>query len=196
MRELDECAAEVFRRSEKRIKERGRNRNRALALCIPICLIAAVWSVMDLPARMSAMTSDSAQFAEEIDRNDEVSFACPYIAVEIQDDGISPEHYEKVTDTEAVAEMFIVIHSLFTDADGNNPNTGVNYPADESTVDNCFTDPANEMKGCTITFTTEKGSQAVYNLSENILLNVYTHETVFLSDAQAAGLMAVLGISG
>ena len=28
MREINECTAEVFRRSEKRIKERKRNRNR------------------------------------------------------------------------------------------------------------------------------------------------------------------------
>ena len=30
MREINECTAEVFRRSEKRIKERKRNRNRML----------------------------------------------------------------------------------------------------------------------------------------------------------------------
>ena len=39
VRSLDECKAEVFRRSEKRIKERKRIRNRALALCIPLCLL-------------------------------------------------------------------------------------------------------------------------------------------------------------
>ena len=54
MRELNECTAEVFRRSEKRIKERRRTRNRVLALCIPLCLIVTMWSVMFLPAMMPA----------------------------------------------------------------------------------------------------------------------------------------------
>ena len=49
MRELDECTSEVFRRGEQRIKERRRKRARVLAVCIPICLIAAVWSGMSLP---------------------------------------------------------------------------------------------------------------------------------------------------
>ncbi len=39
MRNLEDCKAEVFRRSEERIKERKRNRNRVLAWCIPLCLL-------------------------------------------------------------------------------------------------------------------------------------------------------------
>ena len=35
MREINECTAEVFRRSEKRIKERKRNRNRILNVLHP-----------------------------------------------------------------------------------------------------------------------------------------------------------------
>ena len=55
MREINECTAEVFRRSEKRIKERKRNRNRLLAFCIPLCLIVTVWSIMIPPAMMPAI---------------------------------------------------------------------------------------------------------------------------------------------
>ena len=59
MREINECTAEVFRRSEKRIKERKRNRNRILAFCVPLCLIVTVWSIMILPAMMPASKSDN-----------------------------------------------------------------------------------------------------------------------------------------
>ena len=52
MRELNECKAEVFRRSENRIKERKKNRNRILALCIPLCLILTVMSITILPAML------------------------------------------------------------------------------------------------------------------------------------------------
>lgn len=50
MRELNECRAEVFCRSENRIKERRKRRNHVLAWCIPLCLLIALWSVTSLPA--------------------------------------------------------------------------------------------------------------------------------------------------
>ena len=66
MRELDECTAEVFRRSEKRIKERRRKRNRVLALCIPVCLIAALYPLMRISALMPAgNTSERAPVSGE-----------------------------------------------------------------------------------------------------------------------------------
>ena len=49
MRELNECKAEVFRRSEKRIKERKQHRNQMLAGCIPLVLCIAVAGVYFLP---------------------------------------------------------------------------------------------------------------------------------------------------
>ena len=54
MRELNECKAEVFRRSDNRIKERRRNRNRILAMCIPLCLVLTIFSVMILPGMLPA----------------------------------------------------------------------------------------------------------------------------------------------
>ena len=39
MRNLEDCKAEIFRRSEERIKERKRARKRVLACCIPLCLL-------------------------------------------------------------------------------------------------------------------------------------------------------------
>ncbi len=65
MRELNECTAEVFRRSEKRIKERKRNRNRILALCIPFCLIVTVWSVMIRPAMMPTKQANNSAAEEK-----------------------------------------------------------------------------------------------------------------------------------
>ncbi len=45
MRTIDECRAEVFRRSEEKIKARRRARVRAAALCVPLCLCAVIMSV-------------------------------------------------------------------------------------------------------------------------------------------------------
>ena len=60
MRELNECTAEVFRRSDNRIKERRRKFNRVLALCVPLCLILTIFSVAILPAMMPAGSDKAA----------------------------------------------------------------------------------------------------------------------------------------
>lgn len=65
MKELNECTAEVFRRSEKRINERKRNFIRILALCIPFCMIVTVWSVLIRPAMMPAGEAYKDAFEEK-----------------------------------------------------------------------------------------------------------------------------------
>lgn len=45
MRSLDECKAEIFRRSEIKIKQRKKTRNRILAACIPLCLCIGIGTV-------------------------------------------------------------------------------------------------------------------------------------------------------
>lgn len=50
MNDIKEYTAEVFRRSEKRIKERKKRRNKILALALPLCVVAvALFSVFILP---------------------------------------------------------------------------------------------------------------------------------------------------
>ena len=44
MRDLNECQAEVFRRSEKRIKERKQHRKHILLACIPLVLCITLFS--------------------------------------------------------------------------------------------------------------------------------------------------------
>ena len=211
MRELNECMAEVFRRGEQRIKERRRKRNRVFAVCIPVCLIAAVSSAISLPSMTPEMESDSlSQAVGEAAGSAPESAACPYTAAEIQA-GTPPEHYEEVTDRLAVAELFSSVNSIFADADSNFLDANGNLPAGEDFSAESFpaenppadaangnqaqTESASIWKGCTITFTAEDSSQAVYRLSGNTLVNVITGEAVFLSNSQAAGLLAVLGLA-
>ena len=203
MRELDECTAEVFRRGEQRIKERRRKRGRVLAVCIPVCLIAAAWSAgVFPPAMLETEGNDRAQAAEWALGSAPESAACPYTVVEIQAAGMRPaEHDGKVTDRLAVAEMFQAVQSLFADADGKfqdaseNRPAGEACPADQANGGKEQTEFASTWKVCTITFTAEDGSRAVYRLNGNTLMNVKTNETIFLSDAQTAELTAVLGLS-
>lgn len=56
MRELNECKAEILRRSEKRIKDRKRKLSRVLAACVPMCLVFVLCAAFVLP---SAVSGDS-----------------------------------------------------------------------------------------------------------------------------------------
>lgn len=191
MRDLNECQAEVFRRSETRIKERRKARNRILALCIPLCLIVTVWSVMILPTMLPAReSSDNA--AEGIVEENVGSIVCSYTEVEIQNVSKFPEHYEKLTDKIAVTKIFSSIHSLFVGVDGAD-HAGGGLP--DADGDDNQTGNTSNPTGYMITFSTEDGSQTVYNLNDNTLLNMMTNETVILTDTQVAELKAALGIS-
>ena len=205
MRDIEDCTAEVFRRGEKRIRERRRRRSRVLAVCIPVCLIIILWPAVVLSGVLSVWETDSfAQYAEGLAGAAPELLACPYTAVEIQCAGMLPqEHDGRVTDTAAVAEMYRAVNSLLAgadgsvwDADGSPPAAvGEAAPSEADNADLDLSGSTGKSKGHTIIFTAEDGAQAVYHLSENTLVNVNTNETIFLSDAQTAGLLAVLGIS-
>ena len=53
MKDLNECKAEIFRRSEKRIKARRKNVSRVFAVCVPIVVIISV-----LPITMSIRSNN------------------------------------------------------------------------------------------------------------------------------------------
>ena len=73
MKGLNEYKAEIFRRSESRIKERRRNRNRVLTVCIPLCLILVLIPAAVLPdftADSSPDVSDSAPLIDSVSTDD------------------------------------------------------------------------------------------------------------------------------
>ena len=64
MRTLEQCKAEVFRRSKIRIKQRKIIFSCALAACVPAVLCVGMWSILILPAMMPASADNmSAQDA-------------------------------------------------------------------------------------------------------------------------------------
>ena len=209
MREINECTAEVFSRSEKRIKARKRKRKRILAVCIPFCLVVTALSAVLLPTVMSAMRTKES--------DDELGsylinspLACPYIAVEIQGDGIFSEYYNNVTDKAAVMDLFSTVFSFFDETYETGQSSAKPFIADkdsaisssiesaEKNEDYTYNDKTqltSKLSGYSILFTDADGSKTEYYLIENILFNADTNEVVILSDAQADELMTALGIS-
>lgn len=214
MREIKECTAEVFRRSEKRIKDRKSMRNRILVLCIPVCLVMTAVSAWFFPKMMihdetygSAMdaagyTGTTENFGDAFDSAALESSAFPYTAVELRSADSLPEHAEKVTELAVVADLFDAIHSFFVDADiafsdvnGDVQAGNEDLAAGETSANQWSADSSNQQKSYTIHFTTEDGLQTVYRLMGNTLSNGDMSETVILNDAQVAELLIVFGIS-
>jgi hypothetical protein len=61
MRELNECKAEIFWRSEKRIKARRKRRRCILGVCVPLCLVIVLWQ-MPMPLIGGEKSSDSKNY--------------------------------------------------------------------------------------------------------------------------------------
>ena len=72
MRNFEERKAEVFRRSENRIKERRRSVKRMLVFCIPLCLIVTVLSVTMLYGTLPAEKDSVSETGKQIGNKDGV----------------------------------------------------------------------------------------------------------------------------
>lgn len=206
MREINECTAEVFRRSEKRIKERKRNRNCILALCIPLCLIITVWSVTILPAILPVGNAAKENAVKDNAINDAAaegvveeiingSYFCSYTEVVIRNANDTYADSQEITDKVEITKIYSAILTLYDEVNGDEP---VDAEADD--MENAgFADQSSEaesrLNGCVITFRTEDSLETVYTLDGNELLNVDKNMKIILMDSQIAELKEVLGIS-
>ena len=119
MRNFEERKAEVFRRSENRIKERKRNRNRILALCVPLCLILTVMSVTMLPSMLSIGDKNSA--ADELGNmaGATENGAVWTMQVELLGKDDSLQSSVLNGDANAVTQIYYTIESAFVSAGEN-----------------------------------------------------------------------------
>lgn len=198
MREINECTAEVFRRSEKRIKERKRNRNRILAFCIPLCLIVTVWSIMILPAMMPASKSDN-NAGEGMDIMGSVDGTdASFVRVEIMSIGTTTQSTIQKDDATEVAQIYSTLQSSFVNSGGGNKES-----VDEEAVDDALTEnkdysqsgTTNLSSGFRIIFTTDNGAQTIYSLSGDKLINEKTKQETILTEDQRSNLMNMLGLT-
>lgn len=199
MREINECTAEVFRRSEKRIKERKRNRNRILAFCIPLCLIVTVWSIMILPAMMPASKSDN-NAGEGMDIMGSVDgTAAAYVRVEVMSTGTATQSAILKDDADEVAQIYYTVQSSFVNSGGGNKESAREEAEDdaltEENKDYSQSGTTNLSSGFRIIFTTENGAQTIYSLSEDKLINETTKQETILTDDQRSNLLDMLGLT-
>ena len=199
MREINECTAEVFRRSEKRIKERKRNRNRILAFCIPLCLIVTVWSIMILPAMMPASKSDN-NAGEGMDIMGSVDgTAAAYVRVEVMSTGTATQSAILKDDADEVAQIYYTVQSSFVNSGGGNKESAKEEAEDDALTDEnkdySQSGTTNLSSGFRISFTTENGAQTIYSLSGDKLINETTKQETILAEDQRSNLLNMLGLT-
>lgn len=196
MREINECMAEVFRRSESRIKERKRNRNRILAMCIPLFLVLTIWSVVLLPSMLPAKDASAEEnmaFNGSMNDWDGAEAKHIYLSVEVKSN--DSDFYSKITDASGVTGVYENVFHAFESQDAGNDMSGA---ITESTSDdelNEFASNAKDSHSYTITMNAADGSNRIYLLDNNILKDVTFNRTTILTDEQLSSLKLALGLT-
>lgn len=163
MRNFDERKAEVFRRSEERIKIRKKKRNRAISVCIPVLICISFYAVMILPAMMPASSEYVA------DQNIENDALLP-ITVEFNSkDGSLLCVY---TDTESIERICTIIESVI------NQNITEEQSTTERHSDNSYS----------IVIVNNSGDINTYIITGSTLFNTVTERSYILTQEQKSEL--------
>ncbi len=184
MRDLNEYKAEIFRRSEEKIKERKRNRNRALAFCIPLCLVFAAVAFAKLPDISASDIS-----TENVSSDSNASFS----QIVIQD-GVGKLPNAFGFNVEESPEIWLLIQAAFeADKQEGNRTDDQHYVATSDTVVqdslSLFSGTKYEMY-----FVNKDGDVFLYTLEGNVLTDTATKEKVTLSSEQCFEIQRKLGI--
>ncbi len=181
MRDLMECQAEVFRRSEKRIKERKQRRNHILMACVPVVFCAALLFALKpiMPSDQKTEPEDTTQ--QESTGLPESSGMMASNSVEVIGAGFS----NNVTLVEDFQEITSLLESITAvSGDRNNATTDDPLCGDASEVDGA----APMYGGYMVTVIGEDGTATVYRLDGLSLVNQTTNER-FLMDADTSLLL-------
>ena len=218
MRNLEDCKAEVFRRSEERIKERKRNRNRMLACCIPLCLLLVaggiyvrplfepVDEIWEMNAEPTGVPGRELGGMEESMLH---AWAANCTSVEIINVISDGDSFRKVTDSDAAAELYRVVVKSFSPPTMGGSGSGGKTSADEK-ESAMITDGSEKdtimdeqlKKECTwygktadykLVFHTKGGEEFIFCLYGNVLYDAKNDCGVALTDTQLSELKTQMG---
>ena len=213
MRNFDERKAEIFRRSENRIKERKRNRIRILAMCIPLCFVLTIFSVtmlpQFLPKNMDGAENetignvyDEMEDADGKENAGGSSLVHNFVFVDVSGIGSQLQHHSSVSDTSKINDVFEQIYTILTPYESYNEIVGnlLESEADDSLKDGEkgeSADTSNNIKasGYVITMSTSNGITRTFTLTENKLYDAQFNIEVELTNEQIHNLKSALGLT-
>lgn len=177
MRSFEERKAEVFRRSESRIKACRRRRSCILTLCIPLCLGVSLWFVGQLPERGGEKILENEKNAGMQESAELMQNSVVFIDVE---DTVLQSHVV-ITDTSDIRAVYEKISDILQPYELMGEEM-------ESFVE-------SNASGYVITMVTENGEKRIFTLVEDVFYVTKQNIRIPLSDEQANDLRLVLGIA-
>ena len=189
MRELHECQAEVFRRSEKRIKERKQRRNHMLMACIPLVLCLAIFGGFLFPQMddlKQAPESSNEQYSGAMGQGEVGGLFVG--SIEVSGNGIA-SYYSAVEDVQGIMRLINGIVAVPETNDGDDLR---DYITDESTS----TDKnENYQESCyKIVVKRSDKTSTEYLLVGSVLIDQTTHQEYPVSEDAMKDLKNALGI--
>ena len=157
MRNFEERKAEIFRRSENRIKEQKKMRNSIFALGVSLCLVLLVWFVAKLPA--PPITDDNVSSEAVSNFENEENFT------------INADENEQICK---------LIETLFENAEDYG---GVSPEGETQMGSSTFLPTGSLSYRYKFTLTDENGA-VTYILNGLVLTNEATNESIMLTEEQ------------
>ena len=193
MRSLQECQAEVFRRGERKIRQRKRRTIGILLACIPLCLCLVLLPWGNDKAEMK----DSVQYSA-VQENAQAGNGLSVSSVKVYGDQGSYTltdnsdilyimgFIEQQPKYGAMADAGTAVPESAPEAEPTQPET--------MTPDEDWEFSRSEEAPVSYTFTLvmTDGSTRMYTVTENKIVGLQTDALAVLTDAQAAELLAFL----
>ena len=195
MRELHECQAEVFRRSEKRIKERKQRRQRILMTCIPLVLCLTIFGTFLFPQLNNNMQAPEGMPESEtqaaMGQDENQSMTCSIVEIKVSGNGVSIR-YTDVADLLLISDQLNTYGTREPETSGTTNEDGSDRSENADDVVGGVADSADAAY--TITLVTHEGEKTEYQLIGNTLLNQTTNQAYTLTYEQVKELREILGV--
>ena len=194
MRDLIECQAEVFRRSEKRIKARRTRTIRTLAICVPLvlCLTAIPFLSGGFPGVIQDhVVTDPA--IHTLPGGPQLSYICPVSQITVS----GPDFSRSITEVSDILSLSnrLLVYDTYCAGSGAITNETAQDDSVE-TADTYAQDITLESvtTGYTVTLVMHDGTKTAYSLAGSILRNLSTGQEYVLPQQEAENLAQLLGL--
>lgn len=192
MRNLNECQAEVFRRSDKRIKARKKCRNHVLMTCVPLALCVSVLTVFMLTG-VKVKVPETDEAAGMPPQNE--SAQCSALKIEVSGQGKTKEYTDPAV-VKTVCDQISGYYALYAESTLTTQTTSGGGADDaETEVTPGLTGSLTGSNGYQIVITLENGSKLLYDLNGRVLMARNTNRSYTLTKDQQKQLTALLGIA-
>lgn len=193
MRDLDECKAEIFRRSEEKIKQRRKARRKMMTGGLSLCLCLVVGTAVIVPALSSKKSTAEGTMDEEL-HAEELPGAIDVLSVEIENLPGTAPYYQTLTDEAEVTGLYERIRDLCEEAPEDEKLNGYGKDQVKDPMENNYAEGVWEPQNYRITFTAEDGEKRNFVLAGCLLRSEEDGRSWLLEEEAAATLAAALGL--